>query len=115
VPSVTASETISLFLVDVSGVLHVPRARLGRAIPFVLGGAGYLREVHEGNVLVETGHTYHVGGGAKIPLSVRRGFVRSLGLRLDGRVYFRSGGADFDDGEPARAFGAAGASLMVEF
>jgi hypothetical protein len=114
-PSVTASETLTQFLVDVSGVLHVRRLRFGRAIPFVLGGAGYLRELHEGEVLVESGHTYHLGGGAKIPLIRRRGFIRSLGVRLDGRVYFRSGGADLDEDAPARAFGAGGASAILEF
>jgi hypothetical protein len=114
-PSLTASETISQFLVDVSGVLHLRALRVKRAVPFVLGGAGYLRELHQGAALVETGHTYHVGGGAKMPLVTRRGFVRTLGLRLDGRLYFRSGGADLDDSRPTRTMALAGASLIVEF
>ena len=115
VPAITATEQLSQFLVDVSAVLHLTGARLGRAVPFVLGGAGYLRELHEGDVLAETGHTWHVGGGLKMPLVVRRGFVRALGLRLDARVYFRQGGADLDEHEPTRAAAAGGASLFLEF
>jgi hypothetical protein len=113
-PGITATETLSQFLVDVSAVVHLP-IHMGRAVPFVLGGAGYLRELHEANALAETGHTFHAGGGVKIPLLVRRGFVRSLGLRLDGRAYFRSGGADLDQGRPIRSTAAGGASLLVEF
>jgi len=112
-PPVTATETLSQFLVDVSGVVHLP-LHLGHAVPYVLGGAGYLRELHQADVLAETGHTWHVGGGVKIPLLVRRGFVRSLGLRLDGRAYFRSGGADLDRERPVRGTAAGGASLLIE-
>lgn len=114
-PPVDARETLSHFVIDVSGVLHLPRFRVGRAVPFVLGGAGYLRELHQDNVLVETGRQYHVGGGLKLPLVLRRGFIKSLGLRLEGRACFRTGGVDLDEDEPVRPTGAGGASLIVEF
>jgi hypothetical protein len=113
-PGITARETISRFLVDVSGVLHLRSLRIGRAVPFVLGGAGYLRELHEGQLLAETGHTYHLGAGAKWPLVTRRGVIRALGIRLDGRLYFRTGGADLDAGTPTRTMATAGATLIVE-
>jgi opacity protein-like surface antigen len=115
VPATTARERLSRFLVDVSGVVHIRGVRLGRAVPFVLGGAGYLRELHEGDVLAETGHSYHAGGGLKIPFVVRRGFIRTIGLRGDARARFRSGGADLDRSKPIRTIGEAAASLMLQF
>jgi len=115
VPATTARERLSQFLVDVSGVAQLRRVRLGRAVPFVLGGAGYLRELHEHDLLAETGHTYHVGGGVKVPLVIRRGFVRTMGLRIDARARFRSGGADLDRSKPIRTTSEAGASLMLQF
>ncbi len=115
VPATTARERLSEFLVDVSAVAHLQRVRLGRAVPFVLGGAGYLRELHEHDVLADTGYTYHLGGGLKVPLVVRRGFVRTIGLRIDALARFRSGGADLDRSKPIRTTGEAAASLMLQF
>lgn len=115
VPTTIARERLSQFVVDVSGVVHLRHVKTGRAVPFVFGGAGYLRELHEADLVGESGHTYHLGGGLKLPLLMRRGFVRSLGLRVDARALFRSGGADLDRSRPTRATGAAGASLIVGF
>jgi hypothetical protein len=114
-PGTTARERLSQFSVTVSGVAHLWPLLVKGAVPFVLAGAGYLRELHEGNVLPESGHTLHVGGGLKLPLVVRRGFVRALGVRLEGRAVFRSGGADLDASKPTRVAGAAGASVIVQF
>jgi hypothetical protein len=114
-PNVTARETLTQVLIDVSGVVHLAALRFRRAVPFVLGGAGYLRELHDGGALAETGHTYHLGGGLTMPFVLRRGVVRSLALRLDGRLYLRSQGADLDEEAPTRITGGAGASLVVGF
>ena len=114
-PATTATERLSQFSVDVSGVAHIWTLQLKSAVPFVVAGAGYLRELHAGNVIAESGHTYHVGGGMKLPFVVRRGFVRALGLRLDARAIFRSGGADLDASTPARVTGAGAASLLIGF
>ena len=47
-------------------VVYVPRWRVGsRILPFVTGGGGYLRQLHEGDTLAETGRIYYVGGGAR--------------------------------------------------
>ena len=114
-PDTTAREQLSQFVVDVSGVAHLWTLQVKRAVPFVLAGGGYLREVHAGNLLDDGGHTYHVGGGLKLPFLVRRGFVRTVGLRVDARAVFRSGGADLDPARPTRVTGAGRASLLVEF
>ena len=72
--------------------------RIGQLVPFAGGGAGYLRQVHEGLALIEDGHVYHLGGGVIRDLVTRaHGIVRAAGLRADARVYFLSGGVSVTD------------------
>ena len=71
-PSTSAAE--SLVQVKVEGGVLVPvnRWRIGaRAVPFFAAGGGYLRELHEGQTIVETGRSYYVGGGLHYALKVR--------------------------------------------
>ena len=117
-PSITAANDLSRYVVEVSGVLHLTRFRFGKGgSPFLLGGVGYLRELDEAQALVETGTTYHGGGGIKYLFSDRpRGLVKGLGLRADARLYFRDGGFDLGaDGDELRRYFAGGASLIVAF
>jgi opacity protein-like surface antigen len=51
-----------------------------RLRPFVAAGAGYLRQVQDGNVDVDGGVEWHAGGGVRYPLT------RRLWLRADARV-----------------------------
>ena len=74
-------------------------------MPFVYGGAGYLRELHEGEALVEEGLEYHAGGGIKVWFgSGRFAFAATSGF------LFRDGGFDFED--KRRVVPEAGASLV---
>jgi hypothetical protein len=116
-PSVTASNDLARYIVEVSGVVHLTRYSIGgRGSPFLLGGAGYVRELDERQALAETGGIYHAGGGFKYLFSERtHGLIKGLGLRADARIYFRQGGFELEDGEPLRRFVAAGASLLVAF
>jgi hypothetical protein len=116
-PSITASEDLSQYLIEGSAVAHLPSLAFGGGgVPFVMAGAGYVRHLHERRALVDTGTSYHAGGGIKYLFSRRpRGLIRGLGLRADARVYFRQGGFDFDEEEPVRIFAAAGAGLILAF
>jgi hypothetical protein len=116
-PTLTASNDLSRYIVEVSGVVHLTRYRIGRnGSPFVLGGAGYVRELDESQALAETGRIYHAGGGFKYLFSERaHGLIKGLGLRGDARMYFRQGGFELEDGDPLRRFFAGGASLLVAF
>jgi hypothetical protein len=89
--------------------------RLGRrTIPFVAGGAGYLRQLHQGRTFIEQGHVYHLGGGIRHWLIARdRGFIKAAGLRADGGVYVFVSGISFD-GHP-RPQAAASGSVFVAF
>ena len=73
---------------------HPSRTRLRT---FVLGGAGYLRQLHEDRTLVKTGQLYYLGGGAKYWLRHRPDSSRSLGVRGDVRFNVRHHGVDFEN------------------
>jgi hypothetical protein len=73
-------------------VVHVRQAAFasGRGVPFLTAGAGHLRELHEGNELVETGTVYQGGGGIKYWFGAG---ARRLGLRAEVGLMSREGGA----------------------
>lgn len=116
-PAVTASETLRQYTVEASVVLHLTRWRLGsHTLPFVYGGGGYLRQAHEREVLIASGHTFHVGGGVKYFVVRRsRGLLKNVGVRVDGRVSFRSGGVDLDASKPVHVLPILTAGVFVGF
>jgi len=108
----TAEETLSQYLFDASLVFHFNNATFsgGQAVPFVAAGAGYLRELHEEDTLVEEGVEYHAAGGIKWWFGSAR---RRLALRAEAGFSIRDGGFDFDEG--ARIVPVAGASIVWLF
>src|SRR5262249_6890167 len=74
------------------GVVFDLVQRPGGASLFAAGGAGYVRELHEGETLAQSGRLVYVGGGARVPFGGRRApSAREFGLRLDARAVVRSG------------------------
>ncbi|MEO8077962.1 MAG: hypothetical protein ABI818_16665 [Acidobacteriota bacterium] len=110
--TVTATERLTRYVVDGSLVAHLTPLSFagGHGVPFVLGGAGYLREVHARSELIETGREFHGGAGLKVWLG---GGAPRFGVRVDVGVSSRHGGVDFDTAR--RTVRTAGASLMVLF
>ena len=110
-PDMTAQETLSQYLFDASAVWHFGNARASgrRAVPFVYGGAGYLRELHEEDAFVEEGVEFHAGGGMKWWL----GSARHLGVRADVGISIRDGGVDYED--KRRLVPEAGGSVIWVF
>ena len=94
-PNETAEETLNQYLIDGSALWHFgrPSATSGGVVPFVMGGVGYLRELHDGQELVETGVEYHAGAGVKIWF----GGGGRFGVRAEGGISIRDGGFDFED------------------
>ena len=113
-PPLTVDERIDQYFVEASVLFRLDEIRLGRStVPFVAGGAGYLRQLHQGLTVIEQGHLFHLGGGVKHVLTVRnRGLVRSSGLRADARVYLVSSGYSFDD-SPKPHMAASGSFFLV--
>ena len=108
-PDTTAEETMNHYLIDGSAVLHFGDRSTSRAVPFVYGGAGYLRELHEGDALVEEGTEFHGGGGVKIWM----GASRRVGARLEAGLSLRDGG--FDVEEKRRTVPVAGGFIFWVF
>ncbi len=111
-PSLAAEETITRYLIEGTLLLHLQPLSFanGRGMPFLSGGGGYLRELHEDNALIETGREYHAGAGVKVWLGSGR---PRFGLRADVGVSMRSGGIDFTSAR--RTLPAAAVSLVYLF
>lgn len=97
-PAITAVEKIDQFVIDGGVVVHF--GPLGAGVrPFVTAGAGYLRQLHEGRVVVEDGSVFYAGGGLKYGLMSRSdGLIKVAGLRGDARLNVLSGGIRIEDG-----------------
>jgi hypothetical protein len=95
----TASESASHYVFDGSVLFHFTGASFGggRGMPFVSAGGGYIRELHEGNELVETGNEFHATAGIKYWFGSGR---RRFGLRGEFGVSSRQKG--FEDSEERR-------------
>jgi len=110
-------ESIQQYVVGGGIDWYVASRRSGaRVRPFVGGGAAYLRQLHEGAVLVATGTSYDAGGGVKLLLASRtrpRQLMRAAGVRLDARVIVRTKGITFDGRRSIAP--AAAASMFVRF
>ena len=100
-PAMTASSSLTQITIEGGALIELPTWRLsnGNLVPFVAGGGGYLRQVHEDRVLVETGQTLYAGGGVKWQSAVVKPqrFVQRLLLRGDLRFVTRTGGVDVED------------------
>jgi hypothetical protein len=97
-PDTASEETLDRWIFDGAVVWHFTQPHAGRPallVPFVFGGVGYLRELHEGQNFVETGIVYQAGAGVKYWFGNAR---RRFGLRGDAGISVRDGGFDFEDG-----------------
>lgn len=111
----TAVERVDQYFFEASVIVMFEEWRVGGGtVPFAAVGGGYLRQLHEGQTVVEQGHLYHAGGGVKHWLVARdRGRIRTAGLRADARMYLLAKGLSFDDGP--RPHAAISGSVFVGF
>jgi hypothetical protein len=113
-PPVTVVEGINQFVIDAGVLFRIYEVRIGRLVPYAAGGAGYLRQLHEGLAFIDQGHVYHLGGGVRRDFVTRtRGVIRAAGLRADVRVYLLSGAASLND--RTTKHGSYTAGLFVRF
>jgi hypothetical protein len=110
-----ATEVIQQVTIDGSLVVHIARWRLkGRGVPFVIAGAGYLRQLHEGRTVVQDGQTYHAGAGIRIALRSRTDTrLKGIGFRTDVRALVCRNGIALDG--RAHVTPVLRASLFVGF
>jgi hypothetical protein len=113
IPDFTARESVSQTAFEVGLTAQFPRWALGGAVPFISGGAGFMRELHENDYIAESGAVYYVGGGLTAVLRQTTGPIKALGVRGDVRTTVRSGGVAFDDA--ATVAPALGISFFTRF
>ena len=99
--STTVSTPLTLYLLQGGVSAHPARWQRGRAAPFASGGIGYLRQLHDGHALVQSGKSWYVGGGLRYRLKddTARG-LNSAALRLELRATILPGGATLPKPRP---------------
>jgi hypothetical protein len=115
-PAVTiGGNSITQYFVDVSVLVRYHTFASGAGVAFLEAGGGYLRQMHEGNVAVDTGQIYHFGNGVIYMFTHRRGSrPTGVGLRADAQLYVRHKGFSVG-GSTQGVFVAVGAGLVVAF
>jgi hypothetical protein len=114
-PGVAAKERLQQFTIHGAAVWYLPAWRAGtRTAPFVTAGVGYLRHVHENDVLLAGGTVYEAGAGIKQLLVSRdRRRLKGVGVRADVRAVARAKGVAPDGATHVSP--AVTASLFVRF
>lgn len=97
VADTTVSEPVQQYLVEGGLLARLARWHAGRAEPFASAGIGYLRQLHDGRTVVETGTAYYVGGGVRYVMSAsgRRG-LPATGIRTEVRAMVLKDGIALD-------------------
>jgi hypothetical protein len=106
-PDVDADGTITSYLAGGSLLYHFGS---GSFVPFVSGGAGYLRQLHEENAELLTGTEIHAGGGLKYWLGTGR---HRFGFRVDAQASSRSKSVAFE--QKRRVVPTVGAGIAFLF
>jgi hypothetical protein len=83
-PDTDVDGVIASYLAAASLVYHFGD---GHLVPYVLGGGGYLRQLHEDNADLLTGSEVHAGGGVKYWLGTG---TRRVGIRVEAQGSSRS-------------------------
>jgi hypothetical protein len=86
-------------------------------MPFVTGGGGYLRQLYEDRLLIDTGGTLYAGGGLRVLIGSPRpaSSIKVMGLRGETRAVWRSGGIEVGEESPLRPYVTVGAGFFLRF
>ena len=117
----STAEHLSQYTLDVGVRFNLDNLsfRQKRGRPFAWAGAGYLRQLHEGRTLVETGAVIGVGGGVTYVVRARRLGLRpglaspGIGIRADARLNLATGG--YSISVDRRLYGSVGGGLFIGF
>lgn len=104
---VDASNTLTEYVIDGGVLWRLSTNTRRRGTPFVSGGAGVARHVHEEQTLIESALDSYAGGGLLYAFGPRSG------LRVDGRLHILNGGIAAGRGASPR--GVLSGSFFVAF
>jgi len=111
---VTATERLQEYNVRGGALWSLGPMGGSRFAPFVAMEVGRVRQLHEGETLVQMGTSIEFGGGARWPLAVRGGRrLKEIGARVDARAVVRPKSVAVDDKQHTVA--ALGVSLYTRF
>ncbi len=116
-PDSTVRVDVAQYVIDGRVVVRLNRLAMAqrRVVPFLFGGAGYLRQLYEGNVLVATGTAYHAGGGVFVWFQPPRDrWLKRTGARADVRWTAHDGGVSLG-GNGRRSLGVVSAGVVLQF
>lgn len=108
-------DRLAHYAVDVSLLIHVGRLSFGRGrgLPFAYGGAGILRQLHEGQVLSVNSRTYHAGGGVKYLIASRpNGLINGIALRGQAGVLAGRSAVAIDEAQRAQVVVSGGVLVL---
>ena len=88
-------EQVQQYVFDAGINWQLPIGMGRRLAPFLGGGAGYLRQLHEDRTFAETGQVYYAGAGVRYWLRGGHAAARPIGIRGEFRVNLRRQGIDF--------------------
>ncbi|MGB2715043.1 MAG: hypothetical protein WBC51_12745 [Vicinamibacterales bacterium] len=109
---ITAQENLTRYVFTGSLLVHLRRMSPGvSTVPFIAAGAGYVRDLHQGNELLETGTEFHGVVGLKYWFNTTAS--NRFGIRGEAGVSMTDGGFDFSD--KSRLVPIASASLVYLF
>ncbi len=94
-PATTASAPVREMTIGGALVVYLPQWRVGsRGVPFVEGGAAWLRQIYDTTAtVVNDGVVYHGGGGLRYVIAERPGRrVSELAIRGEARAVARQKG-----------------------
>jgi hypothetical protein len=111
--AVEATSRLTEYVITGGAIWRLTTNPRRRWTPFVSGGAGVARHVHEGQTLIESGVDGYVGGGLIYPAGSRRAGVSRAGLRVDARLHMLNGGVAEGAGVSPR--GVVTGSVFVTF
>ena len=111
--AVEATTTLTEYVITGGAVWRFSPEARRRWTPFVSGGAGVARHVHDGRTLVENGVDVYGGGGLVYRFGSSPAATARTGLRLDGRLHVLSGGVAKGQGASPR--GVLSGSIFVTF
>lgn len=114
-PDSEATESVDEYTVGARLVYDLARLTVGgRITPFVSAGGAYLRQLHDDQVLVESGQVWSGSVGARLWLRhARSGQRGAIGATVEGGWSLRSGGIHFVDG--TRTMPTASVRLFAGF
>jgi hypothetical protein len=115
VAATTSTSRLTQYFIDASVLAHLDHLAFsgGAGVPFFEGGIGYLRQMLEANLAVETGQIYHFGGGIRYLWARSGGRMSAIGFRAGARLYVSSKGLSFGSG--SHTFPAVSGGLVVMF